>query len=124
MTNPLSKQFKFTQLVYFDAQDEKFTGVCLELNLVVESDSLESSISLLNDATVSHLLAAAEVGFPSELIVRPAPAHYWQMVKSVSAKVGRDRTLSAEEFALFTQNITLPELHHAAYPATFLQRRC
>ena len=114
MTNPLSKQFKFTQLVYFDAQDEKFTGVCLELNLIVESGTLESTVALLNDATVSHLLSAAEVGFPPELILRPAPSQYWQIAKSVAAKVGRDRPISAEEFALFTQNIALPELYHAS----------
>lgn len=114
MTNPLSRQFKFTQLVYFDIQDKKFVGVCLELNLVVESDTLESAIALLNDATVSHLLSAAEIGFPSELTLRPAPSQYWQIAKSVAAKVGRDRPISAEEFALFTQNIALPELRYAA----------
>ena len=114
MTNPISKQFKFTQLVYLDPKDEKFTGVCLELNLVVESDSLESAVAQLNDATVSHLLATAEIGFPPELMFRPAPAHYWQIAKSVAAKIGRDKTISAEEFALFTQNISLPELRHAA----------
>ena len=113
MTNPLSKQFVFKQLVYYDSDEAKFVGVCLDLNLLVESDSLESAVNLLNDAVVSHLLSAAEVGFPPELVFRPAPSSYWEIAKSFSSKLSQGKAHSAEEFALFTQNIGLPELRHA-----------
>lgn len=74
-----SKEFSFRCLTY--PEKDKYIGVCLDLNIVEERDSLEEVIKELNDAVLAHFLAAGEVGFPPELLFRPAPKEYWTKLK-------------------------------------------
>lgn len=77
------QKFSFRCIAYQE-KDGSFTGVCLDLDIVEERhQTLEESILSLNDAILSHLRAASRLGFPEELISRPAPKEYWNKVKEI-----------------------------------------
>lgn len=69
--------FYFHCIAYRE-KDNTFTGVCLDLDIVEEGHaSLEIATESIKDAVASHLQAAKELGFPNELVNRPAPKKYW-----------------------------------------------
>jgi len=77
-----SKEYSFRCIAY--PEKDKYIGVCLDLNIVEERESLEGVIKELNDAVLSHFLSAAELGFPKELLFRPAPREYWEKLKEIT----------------------------------------
>ncbi len=72
------KTFSFRSIAYQE-KDKTFTGVCLDLDIVEEGHAtLQEAILSINDAIMSHLHTSAELGYPKELIERPAPKEYWE----------------------------------------------
>lgn len=64
-------------------ESKTFTGVCLDLDIVEEGHtSLQEAVLSLNDAISSHLSALKKLGWPRELMNRPAPDIYWNRLES------------------------------------------
>jgi len=80
------KELSFRCIAYREP-DGTYTAVCLDLDIVEEGHlTLEEAKLSLDDATGSHLQAAAELGFPKELLHRPAPKQYWKKLEEISSK--------------------------------------
>jgi len=96
------KNFAFRCIAYQE-KDGSFTGVCLDLDIVEEGHvTLQEAILSINDAIASHMRATAKLGFPKELVSRPAPKEYWNKVDElVHAK---PQKLTFEPFQFFTTN--------------------
>lgn len=108
-----SREFSFRCVAY--PEKDKFVGVCLDLNIVEEHNTLAAAVNSINDAILSHLLAAAEVGFPEELISRPAPKVYWNKAKEIASReiqIGASQPLPL--FVLYNQKIQIPERYHVS----------
>jgi hypothetical protein len=108
-----SREFSFRCAAY--PEKDKFVGVCLDLNIVEEHDTLAETVDGINDAILSHLLAAAELGFPQELIYRPAPKECWDKAKEIAS---REVKMEAKQplplFTLYNQKIQIPQRYHAS----------
>jgi len=77
------QNFSFRCIAYKD-KDGAFTGVCLDLDIVEEGHiSLQEAILSINDAILSHMQAAKKLGFPKELMFRPAPKEYWNRLNEI-----------------------------------------
>lgn len=76
-----NKNFSLRCIAYQE-KDQTYTGVCLDLDIVEEGHpTLNEAVLSVNEAIVSHVLEAKRLGFPKELIERPAPKEYWDRVK-------------------------------------------
>lgn len=94
------RNFSFRCIAYKE-KDGTFTGVCLDLDIVEEGHAtLEEAILSINDAISSHIQAAAKLGFPRELVSRPAPKSYWEKLDNVIHK--RSSKPTFEPFQFFT----------------------
>jgi hypothetical protein len=94
------KEFTYRCLVYQEA-DGSFTGVCLDLDIVEEDhQTMEQAVLSLHDAVETHLKATAGLKFPKELMSRPAPLKYWNILRGVTSIRPKTHDLPAE-FRLF-----------------------
>lgn len=98
------KKYVFRVLVYKEA-DETYTAVCLDLDIVEENhQTLQQATMSINEAVESHLKAAGEIGFPKELINRPAPKEYWRKLSEII----RPTPTVMTPFQYFTKTPTWP----------------
>ena len=80
----LQQTFSFRCIVYQE-KDDSFTGVCLDLDIVEEEHvTLQEAMLSINDAIISHMETTAKLGFPKELILRPAPKDYWRKLEEIT----------------------------------------
>ncbi len=101
------KKFTYRCLVYQET-DGLFTGVCLDLDIVEEShQTIEQAVLSLHDAVETHLKAAAGLKFPRELMYRPAPKKYWNILRTVTSVQPKITDVPAE-FRLFPMPASLP----------------
>lgn len=78
------QKFSFRCIAYQE-KDGSFTGVCLDLDIVEERHAtLQEAMLSINDAIISHMDAAAKLGFPKELTSRPAPKEYWRKIEEIT----------------------------------------
>lgn len=106
----MEKRFSFRCIVYRE-KDGSFTGVCLDLDIVEEDHAtLEEAILSISDAIFSHVQAAAKLGFPKELIFRPAPKEYWDTLTEIT-KVNPAKS-PVEPFQFFSVQ---PQTKNLAY---------
>jgi len=97
-------KFSFRNIAYQE-KDGFFTGVNLDLDIVEEGHAtLEEAILSITDATQSHLEAAGKLGFPKELINRPAPKKYWNILDNITRPKPTPRMLP-EYFRFFTNPV-------------------
>src|SRR4030043_1906790 len=76
-------KFSFRCIAYQE-KDGTFTGVCLDLDIVEEGHtSLQEAVLSIHDALDSHVQAASKLGFPKELMFRPAPKDYFQKLAEI-----------------------------------------
>lgn len=100
----------------FQEKDGTFTGVCLDLDIVEEKhQTLEEAVLSLNDAIEAHLKAAAEVGYPKELLYRPAPQKYWNKLAELGQK-GQKPTLLERPVQFFNSTATISASILSKYP--------
>lgn len=99
---PMAKLKEFTyRCLTYQESDGSFTGVCLDLDIVEEDhQTMEQAILSLHDAVETHLKAAAGLKFPKELIYRPAPKKYWNILRLMTA-VQPQKANFPPEFRLF-----------------------
>ncbi|EKE14970.1 MAG: hypothetical protein ACD_12C00216G0002 [uncultured bacterium] len=94
------KEFTYRCLVYRET-DDSFTGVCLDLDIVEENhQTMEQAILSLHDAVETHLKAAAGLQSPKELMYRPAPRKYWNILQLMTAAQPQKQNIPPE-FRLF-----------------------
>lgn len=100
----------------FQEKDRTFTSVCLDLDIVEEKhQTLEEAILSLNDAIESHLKAAVQVGYPKELLYRPAPKKYWDLLQKLTTE-RKKPTYLARPIQIFTSNATVSSAILDRYP--------
>lgn len=91
-------QFSFRNIAYQE-KDGSFTGVCLDLDIVEEGhETLQEATLSIEEAIKSHFKAAKKLGFPKELIHRPAPKEYWDKLKELTTKQTPKRNYSPFQF--------------------------
>ena len=97
-----AQNFSFRCIAYQE-KDSSFSGICLDLDIVEEGHaSLQEAILSIHDAIESHTQAAAKLGYPKELMTRPAPKEYWDKLDAlVHAK---PQKLDSLPFQFFTTN--------------------
>lgn len=96
------KQENFTfRCIAYKEKDATFTGVCLDLDIVEEGHiTFQEAILSINDAIQSHIQASAKLGYPQELMFRPAPKEYWNKLKDITDV--KPLNLPLEPFRFFT----------------------
>lgn len=94
----VNSQFSFRNIAYQE-KDGSFTGVCLDLDIVEQGHTtLQEAILSINDAILSHFNAAKKMGFPKELINRPAPKEYWNKLKEFTKQQTTRRDFAPFQF--------------------------
>ena len=107
-----SINYSFRNIAYRE-KDGSFTGVNLDLDIVEEGHvSLQEAILSINDATTSHLEVAGKVGFPKELINRPAPKEYWDILQKIT-KPEANKKIYPEYFQFFTSPVNPQNFSYA-----------
>lgn len=105
------QNFSFRCIAYKD-KDGTFTGVCLDLDIVEEGHvSIQEAILSINDAIQSHIQAAAKLGFPKELMFRPAPKEYWNRLNEIIRPKPLKTTF--DPFRFFTTEPYIPISYYA-----------
>lgn len=106
-----SNGYTFRYIVYQEA-DEKYTSVCLDLDIVEQGfRSMAEAKQSIEDAITLHMATAAKLGFPKELLHRPAPKIYWDKLKAASRlKKANFRPLS---FQLYTPKMPVQQARYA-----------
>ncbi len=106
----VKKSLLFRSIAYQE-KDGSFTGVCLDLDIVEEGHaSLQETILSINDAIDSFIDAAAKLGYPKELINRPAPMEYWNKLSEITKP--KLTTIPSDRFQFFTRT-QYSDLHYA-----------
>jgi len=105
------QKFSFRNIAYQE-KDGTFTGVCLDLDIVEEGHaSLPEAILSINGAIHSHMDSTKKLGFPKELVFRPAPKEYWKMLDLITKpKLTKD---IPENFQFFTSPVKASNYPHA-----------
>ncbi len=91
----------------YQDKDGSFTGVCLDLDLVEEGHkNLKAAVSGINEAINSHIQAAQKLGFPEELITRPAPKAYWKKLAEFTKPQSQNKeAIRFEYFNIRSQDL-------------------
>ena len=111
MSNKINK-FSFRNIAYQE-KDGTFTGVNLDLDIVEEGHAtIQEAVLSINDATQTHLEAASKVGFPKELVARPAPKEYWQILEKITKPIPSKNTLP-DYFQFFTSPLNTSGFRYA-----------
>lgn len=106
----MDKKFSFRCIAYRQ-KDGFFIGVCLDLDLVEEGHAtLQEAILSVDDAILSHMKVAQKHNFPEELISRPAPKEYWDILDTFTDP--ETSVLPQSPFQFFTAQ---PEVSKIAY---------
>lgn len=93
-----AKNYVFRVFAYKDL-DGTFTAVCLDLDIIEEKfTTLQQAILSIDEAIDSHIKAVTKLGFPKELLNRPAPKEYWDKLKEFT----RPTPFSTAPFQYFT----------------------
>ncbi len=106
------KNLTFRCIAYLE-KNNSFTAVCLDLDLVEEGHtSLEEAILSINDAIIAHIETAKRLGFPKELIFRPAPKKYWKKLIELTKEKPIKTSSSRSPFDFRTVPISLSANNH------------
>lgn len=111
--NSLMEEKKFAfRCIAYQEKDSSFTGVCLDLDIVEESHAtLQEAILSINDAIDSHIQVARKLGFPKELISRPAPKEYWEKLEEIANP--KTQKLPFDTFQIFNRQTSVSNLNYA-----------
>lgn len=98
--------------IAYREKDGSYTGVCLDLDIVEEGHaSLQAAILSINDAVSCHMKVAKECGYPKELVFRPAPKEYWDILKIISQP--KPQSLPYSQFQFFTSQSDVSRMAYA-----------
>lgn len=62
----------------------KYTGVCLDFDIIEEADTKEEVISQIKEATRGYVINIWKNNLDDSLLNRPAPKKYWGMYREYS----------------------------------------
>jgi hypothetical protein len=79
--NNTYKSGSVTYIVFKDGN--KYTGVCLEFDLVVQGDTLNETKEILQDYSQLWHKNAVKNKLPETVLNRPAPPKYWEIYKLI-----------------------------------------
>lgn len=80
----MDKQLLSFRSIAYQDKDNTYTGVCLDLDIIEEGHTtMQEAVYRLNDAIMTHLQASAKLGYPKELMERPAPKEYWVILEEM-----------------------------------------
>lgn len=108
----MSEHKFFFRCIAYQEKEGSFTGVCLDLDIVEEGHvTLQEAMLSINDAILSHMDAAAKLGFPKELISRPAPKEYWNKLEDIIKP--KAQKLALENFRFYSVQSPQQSLSYA-----------
>ena len=86
---------------------DTYRGECVDLDLLVERDTLHDAVQALTEALVGYVTTAVEQGWVDQLVPRPAPLlhrlkyHWttmpWRMRRSIRDWVETDHVVSLND---------------------------
>jgi len=62
----------------------KYTGVCLDFDIIEEADTKEKAINQIKEATRGYIVNIWKNNLDDSLLNRPAPEKYWEIYKEYS----------------------------------------
>lgn len=77
------KKGEATMFVY--RENNRFVGVCLQFNLVVEAETSKLAVEQIIDAVKAHAVVVLKKGYSEDLLNRSAPKKYWDIYKALLA---------------------------------------
>ncbi|MFO8056238.1 MAG: hypothetical protein R6V10_02965 [bacterium] len=84
------KQNKPVFHILFSKEENGYTGICLELNVASEGDTLEEARKNIREAVGLYLESVYQKGDEEESIPRPAPMEYWLKYLSLQERKLRE----------------------------------
>jgi len=100
-----------TNLFLF-GRDKDFTGVCLELDLVVDGQSLSEVDEKLRDLSHGWVEHIIEKKLPEELLNKPAPIKYWKCLKGFEQTASKVKVELEKKILQFLNNLILLLQHY------------
>jgi len=62
----------------------KYTGVCLDFDIIEEADTKEKAINQIKEATRGYIVNIWKNNLDDSLLNRPAPEKYWEIYREYS----------------------------------------
>ncbi|OGH25395.1 MAG: hypothetical protein A3C27_03635 [Candidatus Levybacteria bacterium RIFCSPHIGHO2_02_FULL_39_36] len=108
----MSQQTFYFRCIAYQEKGGSFTGVCLDLDIVEEGHvTLQEAMLSINDAIISHMEATAKLGFPKELVLRPASREYWRKLEEITRP--KAQKLPLENFRFYSVQSPQQNLSYA-----------
>lgn len=85
------KKLELTFVFERDENDGGFTGICLELNVASEGDTLEEAKANLTEAVELYLDHAVESGRFEQMVPRPVPDYIRSRLRKTSVDTVRSK---------------------------------
>jgi predicted RNase H-like HicB family nuclease len=90
-------KIRFDVLIEFDEEEQVWTARCLQMNLLVDGDTIEEVKKNIRDCVTDYIQIAIEKGITQEMFI-PAPKKYWDKVAEIERRmVRRKRTVDVEK---------------------------
>ena len=103
----MTGQKEFILRCYAYKAGDNYRGECIDLDLLVERDTLRDVVQALTEALVGYVTTAHEQGWWEQLVPRPAPLsrqlkyHWktmpWRMRRSIGEFVETDHIVSVRD---------------------------
>jgi len=77
------KQGLLRFLIYKRSKDKLFTGICLDLDIVEQSENPEKLRKSLEKAAQGYIEAVIKKDLDGELLNKPAPKKYWKIISEI-----------------------------------------
>lgn len=110
--NNAKKQGQFRFVIYKRAGERKYTGVCLDLDIIEEDKDPVALRKSLEEAAQGYLEAVCKNNLDDKLLSKPAPRQYWQILKDLEEyfhllhQVSRPKQqMPIQDSQVFTTNI-------------------
>ena len=72
-------------IIYKRPKDKLYTGVCLDLDIVEQSENMERLKKSLVEAAFGYVEAVCEKDLSEQLLNHPAPKKYWKILVELEA---------------------------------------
>jgi len=79
---------RFDVLIEYNKAESVWTARCLQMNLLVDGDTIDEVKQNIQDCVIETILIAIERGISPEMF-EPAPQKYWDEVARIKESIGR-----------------------------------
>lgn len=106
----IKKQGQFRFVIYKRPGEKKYTGVCLDLDIIEEGNDSVALRKSLEEAAQGYLEAVHKDKLNDKLLNKPAPKIYWKILKDLEKyfhllhQPSLEQTLPLQDSQVFTKN--------------------